>query len=71
MLAGGFSPYGTMGQGGNVYEMLETEYDSVNDSVTAARELRGAAWMQDASGLLPTNRSGNIGGDGLVFASQV
>jgi sulfatase modifying factor 1 len=52
------SPFGTAGQGGNVYEMLETEYDSLNDSVTAARELRGAGWAQDASGLLPTNRGG-------------
>jgi hypothetical protein len=55
---GVLSPYGTAGQGGNVYEIEETEYDLVNDSILSARELRGAGWMQDASGLLPTNRSG-------------
>ena len=31
-LAGGLSPYGTMGQGGNVYEWEETDFDLVNDS---------------------------------------
>ena len=34
-LAGGLSPYGTMGQGGNVLEWQETEFDLVNDSSTA------------------------------------
>ena len=29
-LAGGLSPYGTMGQGGNVYEWEETDFDLVN-----------------------------------------
>jgi len=33
-LAGGLSPYGTMGQGGNVWEWEETDTDLVNDSVT-------------------------------------
>ena len=30
-LAGGLSPYGVMGQGGNVWEWEETEFDLVND----------------------------------------
>ncbi len=30
--AGGLSPYGTMGQGGNVWEWEETDLDLVNDS---------------------------------------
>ena len=44
MLAGGLSPYGTGGQGGNVYEWLETDADGLNDSITSARSLRGGGW---------------------------
>jgi len=43
-LAGGLSPYGTMGQGGNVWEWSETAYDRVNDSAGEAREFRGGSW---------------------------
>ncbi|MEI6606084.1 MAG: SUMF1/EgtB/PvdO family nonheme iron enzyme, partial [Verrucomicrobiota bacterium] len=43
-LAGGLSPYGTMGQGGNVWEWMETEYDGVNDSSGSSRGLRGGSW---------------------------
>lgn len=39
--AGGLSPYGTMGQGGNAYEWEETELDLVNDSVSLERGVRG------------------------------
>ena len=41
--AGGLSPYGTMAQGGNVYEQLETEFDLVNDVPSSDRVLRGGA----------------------------
>ena len=43
-LAGGLSPYGTMGQGGNVWEWSETAFDGVNDSAGEAREFRGGSW---------------------------
>ncbi|NBQ65485.1 MAG: PEP-CTERM sorting domain-containing protein, partial [Verrucomicrobia bacterium] len=43
-LAGGLSPYGTMGQGGNVNEWTESAYDGVNDSAGEAREFRGGSW---------------------------
>jgi len=43
-LAGGLSPFGTMGQGGNVWEWSETAYDRVNDSAGEAREFRGGSW---------------------------
>jgi len=39
--AGGLSLYGTMAQGGNVWEVMETAYDGVNDSPTEYREMRG------------------------------
>jgi formylglycine-generating enzyme required for sulfatase activity len=42
--AGGLSPYGTMAQGGNVWEWNETAYDGINDIVGESRELRGGTW---------------------------
>ena len=42
--AGGLSAYGTMGQGGNVYEWNETAYDGSNNTVGEIRELRGGVW---------------------------
>jgi formylglycine-generating enzyme required for sulfatase activity len=42
--AGGLSPYGTMGQGGNAWEWTETAYDGINDTVGEGRDLRGGAW---------------------------
>jgi formylglycine-generating enzyme required for sulfatase activity len=38
------SPYGTAGQGGNVYEWEETDYDLVNDATMFVRGLRGGDW---------------------------
>jgi formylglycine-generating enzyme required for sulfatase activity len=43
--AGGLSPYGTMGQGGNVWEWLESAYDGKNDSLEKTRVTRvGWGW---------------------------
>jgi len=42
--AGGLSPYGTMGQGGNVWEWIETAYDGINNTAGEVREFRGGAW---------------------------
>jgi formylglycine-generating enzyme len=52
--AGGLSAYGTMGQGGNVLEYTETEYDGVNNSTVDFREVRGGQWGVT----LPTASSG-------------
>ncbi len=43
-LAGGLSPYGTMGQGGNLFEWEETEGDLDNNSPGSARGWRGGYW---------------------------
>lgn len=48
-LAGGLSPYGTMGQGGNVWEWEETELDLVNDLVSSSRGIRGDNWLPSLS----------------------
>ena len=56
--AGGLSPYGTMGQGGNVYEQLETEFDLVNDVPSSERILRGGGWGQPLGELLSSSWEG-------------
>lgn len=43
--AGGLSPFGTMAQGGNVDEWLETSLSGSNDSGTSDRLLRGGIWF--------------------------
>lgn len=49
--AGGLSPYGTMGQGGNVLEWMEGAYDLVNDSGSEVRGVRGGNWFYSAGSL--------------------
>ena len=43
-LAGGLSPYGTMGQGGNAWELMETNFSETNDASDSLRGRRGSAW---------------------------
>jgi formylglycine-generating enzyme required for sulfatase activity len=43
-VAGGLSSYGTMGQGGNVFEWNETAFDGNNSSPTETRLFRGGSW---------------------------
>ena len=70
--AGGLSPYGTMGQGGNVSEYEETEFDLVNDSSWSPRGFRGGRWVSsirsgdlrsfDRAGIFrPTHKASDIG----------
>ena len=44
--AGGLSPYGTMGQGGNVYEWNESAFDGANSSASEPRTIRGGYWVE-------------------------
>jgi sulfatase modifying factor 1 len=50
-LAGGLSPYGTMAQGGNVYEWEETDFDLGNGTGSLAREVRGGSWNNGSNNL--------------------
>ncbi len=43
-LAGGLSPYGTMGQNGNVYDWAESAFDGSNNSSSEGRAIRGGRW---------------------------
>jgi len=56
--AGGLGPYGTMGQGGNVFEWEETEFDLVNDSGSSARGIRGGSWFNFFSNVLSSSDRG-------------
>jgi formylglycine-generating enzyme len=50
-LAGGLSPFGTMGQGGNVEEWIETDLDNVNGPASNFRWIRGGNIQSGPSSL--------------------
>ena len=54
--AGGLSPYGVMGLGGNVYEWEESSYDLLNSSASSSRGFRGGGWANISSNLLSSAR---------------
>lgn len=61
MLAGGLSPYGTMGQGGNVYEWEETSFDSANGPPSeSARGVRGGIWYGSSFELRSSSRGHSL-----------
>ena len=53
--AGGLSPYGIMGLGGNVFEWEETSFDLNNSSFSSDRGFRGGVWVNDSSGVLSSS----------------
>jgi len=48
---GGLSPYGTMGQNGNVFEWNESAFTAPNDSSSEDRAVRGGFWSNSEDGL--------------------
>jgi formylglycine-generating enzyme len=58
LLAGGPSAFGTVGQGGNVREWQENQFDGMNDNILGRRVIRGGSWQSGASGIY----FGQIGG---------
>jgi formylglycine-generating enzyme required for sulfatase activity len=59
--AGGLSPYGTMGQGGNVFEWTESAFDGSNSSSSQNRALRGGGWFLNEDFLRSSDRDGRFG----------
>jgi formylglycine-generating enzyme required for sulfatase activity len=45
--AGGLSPYGTMGQGGNVFQWMESAYSGSNSDPAGKRSFFGGWWSTD------------------------
>jgi formylglycine-generating enzyme required for sulfatase activity len=58
--AGGLSPYGTMGQGGNVWERTETAEDGTNSSSSEARVILGGDWKSTQFEFQAISRGGNL-----------
>jgi formylglycine-generating enzyme required for sulfatase activity len=54
-LAGGLSPYGVMGLGGNVFEWQESSSDLANSSGSFNRGIRGASWSTGTSDSLSSS----------------
>jgi len=54
--AGGLSPYGVMGLGGNVYEWEESSLNLANSSGSSSRGLRGGGWFDGSNELLSSTR---------------
>ena len=70
--AGGLSPWGTMAQGGNVWEWMETAYDGINNIAGESREFRSGLWLYEGFGMGSSTRGGDsedptYGGDGMGF----
>jgi hypothetical protein len=67
-LAGGLSPYGTMGQSGNVREWQESATLAPNDNPAEDRTVRGGGWI-DSEGNL--NSAFRVGGPTLTSAATI
>lgn len=57
--AGGLSTYGTMGQGGNIWEWMETSYNWLAPTPGSSRGLRGGSWNNNDNNLASSNRNNN------------
>jgi formylglycine-generating enzyme required for sulfatase activity len=53
--AGGLSPYGTMAQGGNIGEWVETAGDGIGDVAGENRGIRGGDWGANEGGVMSTS----------------
>lgn len=67
-LAGGVSPFGSVGQGGNVWEFEETATDLFNSDAQEGRGIRGAEYVVAIS---PIGLSSSFRNSGLSSASYM
>ena len=54
--AGGLSPFGVMGMGGNVFEWEETTSNLLNNSISSTRGVRGGSWVSGSFNLSSSSR---------------
>ena len=59
--AGGLSPYGTMAQGGNVWEWNESAFDGTNNSSTEDRLIRASSWASSDNPMRSSSSRGSFG----------
>jgi formylglycine-generating enzyme len=71
--AGGLSPCGVMGLGGNVFEWEESSFDLANSYANSDRGVRGGAWDLNSNYLSSSARSvaGALGSDGPGLGFRV
>jgi len=70
--AGGLSPYGTMGQGGNVWEWNESAFAGANSSSSEERAVRGGSWLNTEDALRSSFRIAlDPSGEGGIFGVRV
>ena len=62
-MAGGLGPYDTVGQGGNVWEWMETAWDGFNTNALLIRAWRGGAYTDQEYSLRTSSRSNDYPGD--------
>jgi hypothetical protein len=67
--AGGLSSFGTMGQGGNAYEWIETAFDGTNSSGSESRVIRGGFWDGSEFNLTSSARGAGVPTDTYVGGS--
>ena len=68
--AGGLSPFGIMGLGGNVFEWEETTLDLTNGLGSSSRGVRGGLWSSGSGNLSSSPRFSNtpaVGSGGVGF----
>jgi formylglycine-generating enzyme required for sulfatase activity len=65
--AGGLSPYGVMGLGGNVREWEESSVDLANSSSSSPRGARGGSWSFGSANLSSSNRTTGVEFSNLGF----
>lgn len=64
--AGGLSPFGTMAQGGNVFEWMESAETAPNDTASENRGNRGGGYFDSSSFLTPGRQGSPPTGEGFI-----
>ena len=70
--AGGPSPWGTVGQGGNVSEWTETAFDGNYDNLGETVEVRGGSWSDSQAAISSSLRIGDSPtSEGITYGFRV
>ncbi len=70
-LAGGASPYGVVGLGGNATEWQESAYDGANNDSSESRVIRGGRWDRPAGNMKSLFNSNTFGNQPTADSGQV